>query len=109
MSVERVIEAVGVDSNRPDSGAAASQAQQFQQALQQITPETNPQGSNWHLGNAPSQVVTWAVQALAKAGTLSIISVYPPKHQFFPLGMAMNKNLTVNMGNCKNRKYIPCW
>ena len=46
MSVERVIEAVDVDSNRPDSGPAASQAQQFQQALQQIAPETNSQGSN---------------------------------------------------------------
>ena len=75
MSVERVIEAVDVDSNRPNSGRAASQVQQFQQASQQIASETNPQGSSWHLGNAASQVVTWAVQALAKAGTLSIIGV----------------------------------
>ena len=110
MGVERVIEAVDVDSNRPDSGAAALQAQQFQQELQQITPETHLQGSNWYPSNAPSQAVTWAVQALAKAGTLSIIGVYPPKHHFFPLGMAMNKNLTVNMGNCNYRKYtFSCW
>jgi threonine dehydrogenase-like Zn-dependent dehydrogenase len=47
------------------------------------------------------------VQSLAKAGTLSIIGVYPPSHQFFPVGMAMNKNLTINMGNCNHRKYIP--
>ncbi len=111
IGVDRVIEAVGVDANRPDSGPAAAQAQQqaqqFQQELQQIAPETNPQGGNWHPGNAPSQAVTWAVQALAKAGTLSIIGVYPPTHQFFPIGMAMNKNLTINMGNCNHRKYIP--
>lgn len=25
----------------------------------------------------------------------------------FPIGMAMNKNLTINMGNCNHRKYIP--
>ena len=25
----------------------------------------------------------------------------------FPIGMAMNKNLVVNMGNCHHRKYIP--
>jgi threonine dehydrogenase-like Zn-dependent dehydrogenase len=25
----------------------------------------------------------------------------------FPIGTAMNKNLTVNMGNCNHRKYIP--
>ena len=46
MSVERVIEAVDVDSNRPNSGRAASQVQQFQQASQQIASETNPQGSS---------------------------------------------------------------
>ena len=47
------------------------------------------------------------MQSLAKAGTLSIIGVYPPKHQFFPIGMAMNKNLSINMGNCNHRAYIP--
>jgi threonine dehydrogenase-like Zn-dependent dehydrogenase len=25
----------------------------------------------------------------------------------FPIGMAMNKNLTMKMGNCNHRKYIP--
>jgi threonine dehydrogenase-like Zn-dependent dehydrogenase len=37
----------------------------------------------------------------------SIIGVYPQTHQFFPIGTAMNKNLTINMGNCNHRKYIP--
>lgn len=109
--VDRAIDAVGVDANAPDSGPAAEkakqQAQQFQQELEQIAPQTNPQDGNWHPGNAPSQVLEWSVQALAKAGTLSIIGVYPPTHKFFPIGMAMNKNLTMNMGNCNHRKYIP--
>jgi threonine dehydrogenase-like Zn-dependent dehydrogenase len=111
IGVDRVIDAVGVDAVRPQSGPAAQkaqqQAEQFQQELQKIAPETNPQNGNWHPGNAPSQALEWAVQALAKAGTLSIIGVYPPSHQFFPIGMAMNKNLTINMGNCNHRKYIP--
>ncbi|MEW6494468.1 MAG: zinc-dependent alcohol dehydrogenase [Cyanobacteriota bacterium] len=111
IGVDRAIDAVGVDATRPHSGPAAEQAeqkaQQFQQELQKIAPETNPQGNNWHPGDAPSQVLTWAVQALAKAGTLSIIGVYPQTHQFFPIGMAMNKNLTIQMGNCNHRKYIP--
>lgn len=111
IGVDRAIDAVGVDATRPHSGPAAQQAeqqaQQFQQELQQIAPETNPQGDNWHPGDAPSQALTWAVQGLAKAGTLSIIGVYPPTHRFFPIGMAMNKNLTINMGNCNHRKYIP--
>ncbi|KOP24809.1 alanine acetyltransferase [Hapalosiphon sp. MRB220] len=111
IGVDRVIDAVGVDANAPSSGPAAEkaqqQAQQFQQELQQIAPKTNPQNGNWHPGDAPSQALEWAVQALAKAGTLSIIGVYPPTHKFFPIGMAMNKNLTINMGNCNHRKYIP--
>ncbi|MBV8882477.1 MAG: glutathione-dependent formaldehyde dehydrogenase, partial [Chroococcidiopsidaceae cyanobacterium CP_BM_RX_35] len=111
IGVDRAIDVVGVDATRPHSGPAAKQAEQqaqeFQQELQQIAPETNPQGANWHPGDAPSQVLTWAVQGLAKAGTLSIIGVYPPKHRFFPIGMAMNKNLTIKMGNCDHRKYIP--
>jgi threonine dehydrogenase-like Zn-dependent dehydrogenase len=111
IGVDRAIDAVGVDAVAPHSGPAAKAAQQkaeeFQTELQKIAPETNEQGDNWHPGNAPSQALNWGVQALAKAGTLSIIGVYPQAHQFFPIGMAMNKNLTINMGNCNHRKYIP--
>lgn len=111
IGVDRAIDAVGVDANSPDSGPAAAKAQQkanqYQQELQKVAPETNPQNGNWHPGNAPSIALEWSVQALAKAGTLSIIGVYPPTHQFFPIGIAMNKNLTIKMGNCNHRKYIP--
>jgi threonine dehydrogenase-like Zn-dependent dehydrogenase len=111
IGVDRAIDAVGVDAVAPSSGPAAQEAQQkaaqFQTEVQKIAPETNEQGNNWHPGNAPSQALSWGVQAVAKAGTLSIIGVYPAKHQFFPIGMAMNKNLTINMGNCNHRKYIP--
>lgn len=111
IGVDCAIDAVGVDAERPHRGPAADEAQQkaslYQQELQQIAPQTNPQGENWKPGDAPSQVVEWAVQSLAKAGTLSIIGVYPPTDNFFPLGMAMNKNLTIKMGNCNHRKYLP--
>lgn len=111
IGVDRAIDAVGVDAVAPSDGPAAEkarqQAEQFQQELQQIAPETHPQNGNWHPGNAPSQALEWAVQGLAKAGTLSIIGVYPLTHKFFPIGMAMNKNLTMKMGNCNHRKYIP--
>ena len=50
---------------------------------------------------------TWAVTALAKAGTLSIIGVYPQTARTFPIGLAMNKNLTVKMGNCNHRRFVP--
>jgi threonine dehydrogenase-like Zn-dependent dehydrogenase len=62
---------------------------------------------NWIPGNAPSQVLMWAAQVVAKGGTFSIIGVYPEGAQFFPIGTVMNKNLKINMGNCNHRKYIP--
>lgn len=58
-------------------------------------------------GDAPAQTLEWAVDALAKAGTLSIIGVYPPAFSNFPIGKAMNKNLVLHMGNCDHRRYVP--
>ena len=52
-------------------------------------------------------MLSWATEAIAKAGTLSIIGVYPETAQSFPIGAAMEKNLTLKMGNCNHRKYIP--
>jgi threonine dehydrogenase-like Zn-dependent dehydrogenase len=111
IGVDRAIDAVGVDAVRPHHGPAAKQARkqkaQFEQELEQIAPKTNPEGDSWVPGDAPSQALQWAVEALAKAGTLSIIGVYPQAAQSFPIGKAMNKNLTIQMGNCNHRKYIP--
>lgn len=108
---DRAIDAVGVDSERPKEGPAAEQlaeqARMFEEQRQKIVQQSGQSGQQWKPGDAPSLVTTWAVQSLAKAGTLSIIGVYPQTDQFFPLGAAMNKNLTVNMGNCNHRKYMP--
>lgn len=95
IGVDRVIDAVGVDaehgccSGKPAEGAS------------------NQENGQWRPGDAPSQALEWGVQSLAKAGTLSIIGVYPPDATTFPIGMAMNRNITINMGNCHHRKYIP--
>ncbi len=43
----------------------------------------------------------------AKAGTLSIVGVYPPSAEAFPVGQTMNKNLVVRGGNCNHRRHIP--
>lgn len=44
----------------------------------------------------------WAVETVAKAGTLSIIGVYPAGFDSFPMGAAMNENMRINMGNCQH-------
>lgn len=111
IGVDRAIDAVGVDAQHAHAGPAAKEAKkearQNQEEVKKIAPEQNPDGNNWIPGDAPSQVLKWAVQALCKAGTLSIIGVYPQTSETFPIGMAMNKNLTIKMGNCNHRKYIP--
>jgi threonine dehydrogenase-like Zn-dependent dehydrogenase len=57
-------------------------------------------------GEAPSQALQWGVQGVAKAGTVSIIGVYPPSMTYFPFGTAFGKDLTVRAGNCNHRKYV---
>ncbi len=57
-------------------------------------------------GDGPSQVLQWAVECIAKAGTLGIIGVYPPAAESFPIGKAMNKNPSINAGNCDHRACI---
>ncbi|KYO54281.1 glutathione-dependent formaldehyde dehydrogenase (plasmid) [Tistrella mobilis] len=79
IGVDRVIDAVGVD-------AAA--------------PGEKP-------GETATQVLDQAIAAMAKAGTLAIIGVYPPNVHSFPIGQAMMRNVTINMGNCNHRRYLP--
>ena len=46
------------------------------------------------------------MKCLAKAGTLSIVGLYP-EGRLFPIGEALDKNLTIKAGNTPHRKYIP--
>ncbi|MEG3116419.1 zinc-dependent alcohol dehydrogenase [Salinicola sp. 4072] len=106
---DRAIDAVGIDAEHAHDAHAGdkSDIETEEQESRANAPETNPDGDNWHPGDAPSQALQWAVRSLAKAGTLSIIGVYPPDFRQFPIGMAMNRNLTLRMGNCNHSKYIP--
>ncbi|WP_354686581.1 zinc-dependent alcohol dehydrogenase [Cupriavidus necator] len=110
IGVDRAIDAVGVDAMHAHHGPAAQDpsVQEGEQLSAQLAPHANPSAQgNWVPGDAPAQALDWAIRALAKAGTLSIIGVYPPTDRSFPIGAAMNKNLTVRMGNCNHRAYIP--
>jgi threonine dehydrogenase-like Zn-dependent dehydrogenase len=107
IGVDRVIDAVGVDANRPHSGPAAKPAaKKHAKEKEKIAPNAKPKNGNWEPGDAPSLVLSWAVEAVAKAGTVSIIGVYGEVDSF-PIGDAMEKNLTLMMGNCNHRRYLP--
>jgi threonine dehydrogenase-like Zn-dependent dehydrogenase len=103
IGVDRVIDAVGVDANRPPE----ADDEEFEQAIEQLVPERAPDGPHWQPGSGPTQALEWAVELVAKAGTISLVGVYPPTVKQFPIGEAFMKNLTITMGNCNHRKYIP--
>lgn len=111
IGADRVIDAVGIDAEYPKSGPAQKDAEQligqFADEQDAAAPRIAPHEGQWEPGDAPSLALRWATQAVAKAGTIGIIGVYPPQHQSFPIGEAMNENLTLKMGNCNHRKYVP--
>lgn len=111
IGVDRVIDAVGVDASPPESGPAADKAREraemFRKQVEMVAPQAKPEGELWKPGQAPSQALLWAMECIAKAGTLSVIGVYPETVRFFPWGQTMMMNLTVKAGNCPHRRYIP--
>lgn len=108
IGVDRVIEAVGVDAEHAHSGPAApGETEEYEREVGSVAPETKPEGDNWHPGGAPSASLRWATEAVAKAGSIGIIGVFPPQQMSFPVGALQQRNLTVKGGNCNHRKYIP--
>lgn len=107
---DRAIDVVGVDAFMPTKGPmrvlekrAAQYAEQVER-LAEAGADTN--AAHFAAGDAPSLSLEWATEALAKAGTLAIIGVYPQSHNAFPIGTAMNKNITMRMGNANHKKYV---
>ena len=110
IGADAVIDAVGVDAERPKRGPAAASAEQagaFDDEVRQIAPDAAPRGDQFKPGDGPSQAARWAVDAVAKCGRIGIIGVYPPQVGQYPIGQAMNKNLTIRMGNCDHHSVTP--
>ncbi|KMQ50525.1 Zinc-containing alcohol dehydrogenase [Chitinispirillum alkaliphilum] len=111
IGVDRVIDAVGVDAHAAHSGPAAQQSQlhrkEFDDEIKQVQTGGQEVKSNWSVGDAPSQALRWETEAIDKAGTLAVVGLYPQSAQFFPFGVALNKNLTIKMGNCDHHRIIP--
>jgi threonine dehydrogenase-like Zn-dependent dehydrogenase len=108
---DRAIDAVGVEAERPHGGPAAGRTETsdetFAAEVDEVAPEQGGHDGHFEPGGAPSMALRWAVRSIAKAGTLGIIGVYPPQAHAFPIGEAMNKNLTIRLGNCNHRRYVP--
>ncbi|MEV4684475.1 zinc-dependent alcohol dehydrogenase [Streptomyces kurssanovii] len=111
IGVDRVVDAVGVDAQRPSHGPAADalreQTEQFDHERDEAAPEQKPDGDTWVVGDAPSLAARWSVRMVAKAGSIGTVGVYPPQVQHYPFGEAFMKNLTLKMGNCNHRRHVP--
>lgn len=108
-SADRAIDAVGVDALRPHRGPATAKVpvDELERERHEIAPDAQLAAPQWVPGDGPSLVLTWAVDGVCKNGTVAVIGVYPETAHTFPIGKAMNKNLTLNLGNCDHRKIIP--
>ena len=105
---DKVIDAVGVDAQHAQHGDAAPGllGKVKEAVVQTVTePLAHAHGRSFVAGDKPAQALDWAIESVRKSGTVSIIGVYPPTDREFPIGMAMNKNLTLRMGNCNHRRY----
>lgn len=51
--------------------------------------------------------IEWAIHTVRKGGTVVIIGVYGPPWNLIPVGTAMNKGLTMRMGQCNTKRYMP--
>lgn len=105
------IDAVGVDAQAPTNGPAKEHSLLggLQHMIEQkmVAPWTVMFGEQWRQGDAPFQALSWCVEAVRKSGVVSIIGVYPQSSILFPIGMSMQKSLTIRAANCSHRKYIP--
>lgn len=106
---DRTIDAVGVDAATATKGPAADPKaeKQFKNELKEIAQEGTPRDRAFRPGGAPSQALKWAIESVAKGGTVSVIGVYSAPVQGFPIDKVLEKNLTLKAGNCNHRRYMP--
>ena len=109
---DRAIDVVGVDAFKPTKGPMKGRGRKARRDVRQAgqadrraerrrpTPSTLPPATRRRC-RSNGRCSRWP-----RPATLAIIGVYPQTHQFFPIGEAMNKNITMRMGNANHKKYV---
>jgi threonine dehydrogenase-like Zn-dependent dehydrogenase len=64
-------------------------------------------GLSLKLQAGAATAIDWAVHMVRKGGTVVLMGVYGPPWNIVPVGTAMNKGLTLRMGQCNTRRYMP--
>lgn len=106
---DRAIDAVGIDAAPATRGPAAKKTDKElnKKELKSVASKGTPKGEDFQPGRAPFQALRWAIESVAKAGTVSVIGVYSGPSLNFPIEKVMEKNLTLKAGNCNHRRYMP--
>ncbi|RZI56492.1 MAG: glutathione-dependent formaldehyde dehydrogenase [Rubrivivax sp.] len=94
--IKRMTEGLGADVCIDCVGAEA--AGNF---LQSLT------GVRMKLQGGAATVLHWAVNAVRKGGRVSIVGVYGPTFNAFPMGNAVNKGLTLRMNQASVKRHLP--
>jgi threonine dehydrogenase-like Zn-dependent dehydrogenase len=64
-------------------------------------------GRKLKLASGSAVALGWAIHAVRKGGTVSIVGVYGPPANLVPIGAAMNKGLTLRMAQVNAKRYLP--
>ena len=64
-------------------------------------------GRRLKLQAGAATAIEWAIHMVRKGGTVVLIGVYGPPWNLVPIGTAMNKGLTLRMGQCNTKRYMP--
>ena len=64
-------------------------------------------GEKLKLESGNPTAIIWCIESTRKGGNVSIIGVYGPPWNAIPIGTAMNKGITMRMGQCNVKRYMP--
>lgn len=63
-------------------------------------------GKTLKLEAGAATALEWCVHTTRKGGNVSIVGVYGPPYNLVPIGVAMNKGLTLRMNQCNVKRYM---
>lgn len=64
-------------------------------------------GRKMMLEAGAATAIDWSIHTVRKGGNVVLGGVYGPPWNLIPIGTAMNKNLTLRMGQCNTKRYMP--
>jgi threonine dehydrogenase-like Zn-dependent dehydrogenase len=64
-------------------------------------------GRTLRLAPGSAVALSWAIHAVRKGGRISVVGVYGPPANAVPIGVAMNKGLTLRMAQASVKRYLP--